>query len=1020
MNEQVPSFRLSAQQELVLAADGDLPAASQITVALPSPLGADDLRDRLERVVARHEILRTTFVRAAGARVPVAQAIHDSLPPGWTIESASDDLDALRARELKLLDLEVGPVLRVLLVELPDARNVLILTALAACADIRSLLIVTEELAGSEVAAEPLQFADYADWRGEILAAEDAEGSSARDAWTQTLEDLPDPGRVLFGVPADGAQRKREQLPVELGSADVEALRPAAGALRVPVELFVEAAWHALIARLTGTDRVAVAALADGRSQAELERAVGPYAQPLPIRTRIEDETSFAEVVDQVRRERSAVARRQDYVSGRQLVAVCEGLSLGFAAFDVADAAGIELIALESTASAPALQLVWLGDGRAILDFDPEAYSRRDVAQVENHLRTLITAAAADATQPVSRLTVVGDEERRSLVSLAAGPEADIPPRTLHELFEEQASLTPDLPAVAAGDESVSYHELNQRANRLAHHLRALGVARDVPVGLCLDRSPAMLTALLAILKAGGAYLPLNFEHPHSRLAHQIDESGAHVVVTQAVLRERLPAGITVVCVDEAEDEIATQPSSNPDHVNEPDDLVYVMYTSGSTGLPKGVAVTHRNVVNYTTALSPRFASQGPLNFAVVSAISTDLGNTAIFPALISGGCVHLIDPQTSMDGEAFAAYAAQNPIDVLKITPSHLRALLRAGSGFLPRRWLVLGGEASSWELIDDIRAVGAGCRILNHYGPTETTIGCCTFEVDGPVPEGLPATVPIGRPISNLRAYILDQQGDPVPVGVAGELCVGGAGVARGYVNRPDETNGRFVPDSFANDGRVYRTGDRARFLPDGNIEFLGRIDEQLKIRGFRVEPGEIEAALARHPAISEAAVVAQQDGDGDPRLVAYLVAASQPNTGELRAFLSESLPEFMIPAHFEPIDVLPLTPSGKIDRRALPEPGRSSGPREREYVAPRDDLEAEIAAIWEQLLSVEQVGVNDDFFALGGHSLLATQAIIRIRRTHGDLPLGALFNASTVATLADVIRRSQPAPFAAESAS
>lgn len=988
MNEQLPTFRLSPQQESLLAVGAERPAAWQCTVLLP-PVRETELRTALDAIVARHEILRTTFVRAAGARVPVAQAIHESLPPAWTARP-QDDLDELRRNELDMLDIESGPVVRALFAADGNAQNLLVLTALAACADMQSLLLVAAELSESRGPTDPLQYADYADWRTEMLASSDAD------------VDLPPAEPLLFGSPANHVTRVRERVAVLLERGTIE----RASSEGTTADVFLEAAWHTLIARLTGMDHVVVAGVLDGRSQPELEGAVGPYSQPLPIRSRIEPETSFAEVVDQIRRERNAATRRQDSVHARELTVVRERAVAGFSAVDIPP--GVALTAFASTAAAPAIELVFVRDGRLALQYDPEAYGRHDVDQVAAQLATLLRAAAEDPGERVSRLRLVDEDARARLVALSAGPLADIPPTTVHGLFERQAERTASLPAVATGDDTLNYSELNANANRLAHHLRALGVTRNEPVGLCLDRSPAMLTALLAILKAGGAYLPLNFEHPKARLAHQLEESAARFVVTHANLVERLPSNADLVLLDDAADQIAAHDARNPDPVNEPEDLAYVMYTSGSTGLPKGVAVTHRNVVNYVSALVGQLDVQDGWNFALVSAISTDLGNTAIFPALASGGCLHLISPQASMDGDALTAYAAEHPIDVLKITPSHLRALMRAGTGFLPRRWLVLGGEASSWNLVEEIRAAGLEGRILNHYGPTETTIGCCTFALDVEPVGGQPATVPIGRPIANARAYVLAASGEPAPMGVAGELCIGGAGVARGYVNRPDETSARFVPDPFG-EGRIYRTGDRARFLPDGNIEFLGRVDEQLKIRGFRVEPGEIEAALVRHPAIAEATVAAREDGDGDPRLVAYIVADRQPDPAELRMFLSDSLPEFMVPSLYEPIDALPLTPSGKIDRRALPEPGQSGVRRGVEYVAPRDDLEAEIAALWEQLLGVPEVGVNDDFFALGGHSLLATQAIIRIRRKHGEIPLGAMFNASTVAALADVIRAS-----------
>jgi acyl-coenzyme A synthetase/AMP-(fatty) acid ligase/acyl carrier protein len=376
----------------------------------------------------------------------------------------------------------------------------------------------------------------------------------------------------------------------------------------------------------------------------------------------------------------------------------------------------------------------------------------------------------------------------------------------------------------------------------------------------------------------------------------------------------------------------------------------------------------------------------------------------------VRGGVIHVIDPEMSMDGAALAAYSARNPIDVIKITPTHLRALLASSEGFLPRRWLVIGGEPLSWDLVERIRATGAACRVLNHYGPTEATVGCCTLDVSEHRGSWPAATVPIGRPLPGAHAYILDEQLEPVPYGVGGELCIAGTGVARGYVNSSEETAERFVADAVgAAAGRIYRTGDRARFLRDGTIAFLGRVDDQVKIRGFRVEPGEIEATILRHPAVREAAVIARDDGDGDLSLVAYLVASPEPTLSELRSLVGSSLPGHMMPSRFVAIDALPLTSSGKVDRRALPEPGTIQS-RRADRVAPRDELEQQIADIWCQLLRVDEVGVFDDFFSLGGHSLLATQAIMRIRRLYGSIPLGALFNSPTVAALADAIRASQ----------
>jgi acyl-coenzyme A synthetase/AMP-(fatty) acid ligase/aryl carrier-like protein len=433
------------------------------------------------------------------------------------------------------------------------------------------------------------------------------------------------------------------------------------------------------------------------------------------------------------------------------------------------------------------------------------------------------------------------------------------------------------------------------------------------------------------------------------------------------------------------------------------------MYTSGSTGTPKGVAVTHANLSNYTSAMVARLdADAGQLRFGVVSAISTDLGNTTIFTALASGGSLHLIDADAAMEPAAFAAAVAGHQLDVLKIAPSHLRALLAGET--LPRRWLLLGGEALSWDLVARIRALGGGCALINHYGPTEATIGCCTYDVDLEPREDC-ATVPIGFPIAGGAVHILDALGRPVPAGVPGELCVAGAGVAAGYIGSPAAGEEKFVA-APTGQGQMYRTGDRARRLADGAIEFLGRVDDQVKVRGYRVEPGEIEAALVAHPAVRQAAVVAESDASSGARLVGYLVTSEDLSVDALQRFLSETLPDYMIPAAFLILPAMPLTPSGKVDRRALPDQAAAQARRDAAFVAPRDEVEEGIAAIWAELLKLERVGVHDDFFALGGHSLLATQAIMRIRRQHGEIPLRALLAAPTVAELAEVVRGAQGA--------
>jgi amino acid adenylation domain-containing protein len=1026
---QVLSFRLSPQQERLWSPgpDGPLPCV-QAAVQVPAGVGPADVRAALRRVVQRHEILRTTFPRRAGMRVP-SQRVNDDLEPLWVGERwsrsghPSDSVDELLAEEVRQeLDLERGPVVRARLLSADDSGHLLLLTIPLACADATSLAVIVFELASllgltdAELSGEPLQYADYAAWRSELQAS----GETAPEASAFWAEREPAPSPVLLfgrrGAPRSGLVGR---LPVPL-AADL--LAGGANEFRTSEAVFLEACWHACVARTSGEREVVLATVVAGRAHEEIRHAVGPYAQALPIRTRIEDETSLAELVDRVRRERQLAERWLEHASRELLEAVADRCVIGFTSVDADRPTGLRI---DVTVGSPArfdLEL-WLAEGAAELRYEPNAYDVEDAAQIARQLAALVAAAVAAPDAAVADLELTAPDERDRLVAAFRTPLSEPGGARVHELFDEQVERVPDAVAVVAEGGSLTYRELGERANRLAHHLRTLGVGPNVAVGLCMDRSTTMIEALLGILEAGGAYVPLNFEHPGPRLAHQLAETEAPVLLTQEALLDRLPPyGGAVVCMDRDRAAIDASPGTSPERDGGADDLAYVMYTSGSTGLPKGVKVTHRNLAGYVAAVSRalELGSDGErLGFAAVSAISTDLGNTSVFASLLSGGTLHLVAPDVSMDGALFASYLSATQVDVLKITPSQLRALV-AGSNaaaVLPRRCLVIGGEELRWELVDNLLESGAGCRIFNHYGPTETTVGASVFEVvAGRARQS--ATVPIGRALANSRTYVVDQRLRPLPPGVPGELCIGGDGVADGYVGQPEQTAEAFRADPFAEaGGRMYRTGDRARLLRDGSVEFLGRIDDQVKIRGFRVEPGEIEAVLRRHPAVPEAAVALQRPDGAEPVLIGYVVAPTQPSTEELQAFLREALPAYMVPTKVVRLDALPLTPSGKVDRSALPEPGQAA--RETEYVAPRTPLELSLARIWEELLGVEQVGVFDDFFTLGGHSLLATQVVIRIRREHADIPLHAIFDSPTVAGLAEVVAEAEEESTAVEPA-
>jgi amino acid adenylation domain-containing protein len=581
----------------------------------------------------------------------------------------------------------------------------------------------------------------------------------------------------------------------------------------------------------------------------------------------------------------------------------------------------------------------------------------------------------------------------------------------LHELIEEQARRTPGQAAVQFERERLTYGELDRRANRLARHLRALGVGPDVPVGLFVERSLEMILGILGVLKAGGAYVPMDALYPRERLAFMCSDAGIRLLLTQSSLLARLPAGagetlrLDEFDWDRGEGTAQSGVRAHPHH------LAYVIYTSGSTGRPKGVCVEHRNIVNYVLGIAERLQLQPGLSYASVSTLAADLGNTVIFPALVTGGCLHLISQERAESQALLSEYFAREKIDVLKIVPSHLAAL-QGGAGperVMPRRRLILGGEPSRLEFIERLRRLAPKCEIYNHYGPTETTVGVLAYRLGAQSPATPSGTLPLGRALPNSRIYVLDAEGKPMPPGKEGELCIGGAGVARGYLNRPGLTAEKFVPDPFSPDpgARMYRSGDVARCLPDGNIEFRGRMDHQVKLHGYRVELGEIEAALREHAGVEEAVVLARESGSEDKQLVAFVVAERTLSSAILREHLKGRLPQYMVPSALAVVESLPLTSNGKIDRQALAEFSFESAERAPAGAAPRTGTEKALAAIWMELLKRESIGVDDDVFDLGAHSLLAMKALARIRDVFAvSLPMRNLFEHPTIAGLAAVI--------------
>ena len=879
------------QQEAFWLAEPEGPSArTQAHVAITGALDATALEGALAKLVARHEILRTTFVRQPGIRVPL-QLVNDALAPGWTTVELtgagpgelSRRLEEIRAQELAAaLDFEHGPLVRAVLISDGNDRHSLILTVSGLCADGPSVALIAAELIAAcaerpEPLEDPLQYADFAAWQRELAEGGDDEARSAADFW-RGWDGARSP-ELPFARTAAGPFQPQEVI-VDVGDDLARALRAQAARYDVSVSALAQAAWHALLGRFSGEESVVVAYLASERRHADLDGAVGVFSRLVPIRSDVRLAGTFAGLLQEVERAREQALVWQDYAPAG---GPGTELAIGFVAQNHVDAVAGPLTASLQRLSIcdPQLRL-WLSclDGSEqlslVLAFDPDVLTAAHVERLARALAELLRGVSADAGASIGELPLLDAEQRGVVVEDFNATAAPLPELSVHELFARAAMADPTRTAVIDEHGALSYAELDARANQLAQRLHRGGIGPDVAVGLCTDRSVDMVVGMLGILKAGGAYLPLHHEHPPARLAHQLTTAGARAIVTQEPLLAGLPdfSG-EIICLDRDRGDLAAEPTTAPAARVALEHLVYVIYTSGSTGMPKGVGVTHANLANYASYIARRVGADAePLRFGVVTSIATDLGNTAVFGALCSGGTLVLVSPIVAADAGALAKQFAATPVDVLKITPSHVGALLAGGDGaVLPRRWLIIGGERAPWDLVERVRSASSSVRLLNHYGPTEATVGCATYEIGAEPGPFAPASVPIGEPIGNVACYVLDADQRPVPVGVRGRLYVAGAGVARGYVGAPELTDERFLTDPLRPGRRMYDTGDLARWLPDGNLEFLGRIDEQIKIRGYRVEPAEVESALRSHPDVRGAAVVAHTGAAGDARSVRLL---------------------------------------------------------------------------------------------------------------------------------------------------
>ena len=1014
--EIVEGFRLSPQQRHLWrtqALVGATPFRSRALVRVDAALDAGRLQAAAHELVAGNEVLRSTFGKLPGVALPV-QVIADELAPRYT--QLEGDADTAREAFTTLsstdLDLQSGPLFDVTLIAEAEATSWLVLGLPAMCCDGAGLTSLIEQLlrayAGTApVVADddegPLQYADLSEWQNELLESDEStaeiEAWRARGATGQPTFDLG------FLTRRTSTSFDPAVVEVPLAEPTQQAALELAGRLGVPVERVHLAAWQVLLARMSGQTELLLGLGCDGRTHDELRGAVGLFGRDLPLACTHDADESFAALVASVHQAVDASFETQEYASWEHVTGGEHGYfpvtfeTTARGTLEVVGAPAASLIELRARSQRFELRLISTGSGALELEFDRAALVADEVEALAGRLAVLLADATARPDARVGELSLMDDSERATAAAGLRGPDEPVPAVCIHDLIAEAAAQNAEAPAAIDADGTLTYAELIVRANRLANHLVAQGVGPGVRVGICLERSTEMFVAIVGVLTAGGAYVPIDPSYPSERRAFMARDSKVPVVVTRSeqTAEDADFGGAQVLRLDTEADAIASAGDGRPQSGVGPDDLAYVIYTSGSTGTPKGVEILHRNLVHSTRARY-RFYDDLPTRYLLLSSFAFDSSVTGIFWTLTQGGALVLPRPGEEKEVARLGELIERHGVTTTLALPSLFGLILEhvAPERLATLRTVIVAGEACPRDLAARSAERLSNARLFNEYGPTEATVWCTACECVDLDPS---RPVPIGRPIANTVVRLLDARGEPVPVGAPGELHVGGPGVARGYLDRPELTAERFVPDPYAEGGgRLYRTGDLARVLPSGQLEFLGRIDQQVKIRGYRVELGEIEDAISAAPGVREVVVAARADASGDARLVAYVVGASDVEA--IIAGLRARLPEYMVPAAFVTLDDLPRTPNGKVDRKALPEPDGGRPELSTEYVAPEGPVEQAVAQIWAEVLGVDPVGVQDDFFELGGHSIMAVRLLARMNEFLGvDVSLRTLFDAPSV---------------------
>jgi amino acid adenylation domain-containing protein len=1014
-------------------------------------LNVETLSRSLDAIIERHEALRATFhARDDGPIQIISPRLSLSPLPLIDLRHAPAATREERARHIareearRPFDLSRGPVVRASLLCLDEREHLLLLTFHHIAFDGWSQGVLLREFAahydafdaGAQPALPepPVEYGDFAVWQRLRLAGED--GERQLEYWRRKLANAPPP-RELLPAPCDPGGRAAR-------GAEYVVLVPPSLAHRLAslcrgggATMFMAllATFYVLLHRYTGEDDLIIGAPVAGRTREEVEPLIGCFINTLALRTDLSGDPSFRELLRRVRASTLEAYTHQEVPYERIVEELGPDrrasptpffrvmLNLRNLPRAEAHAERIEIQKVESETFAAVEDLTLdvgeSGGGlRCVFQYNSEQFDAESIARMGVHFMKLLEGIVTHPDEHISSLPMLTEAEgRQEIIEWNRTAVKFRGPGLLHKLFEEQAARAPDCVAVVFESECLTYGELNRRAEGLALRLRASGVGTDVPVGLFFEPSLEMVIAALGVLKAGGACLPLDPAHPPDRIAFMIEDASVAVILTKEQWRDQLPPadGRELIALDSARDMLASRAAENPPPEASSVDLAYILYTSGTTGTPKGVMLTHRGLCNHILWERDRFPTSPEDRVLHAAPVGFDTSVWEQFTALANGARLVVARAGAYCDAGYLVRLVADRQVTVIGLAPSVLHALLDAdeGGGLRSLRRAFVGGEALTPDLREQFFSRLDGAALQNGYGPTECSIDTTFWEC---ARDSRAAAVPIGRPVSNARVYVLDRNLQPVPAGVAGELHIGGAGVARGYLNRPDLTAESFIHDPFSHEpgARLYRTGDRARRLPDGNIEFLGRVDHQIKLRGVRIEPGEVESALERHPAVRGAAVVASV-AQGGQFLSAYFVplaGQAPPTGGELRDFLRRSLPECLLPSVFIRLGSLPLTPAGKLDRSALPPPREALARARGEEDLPRNQIERTIAGVWAEVLGVEYVGRDDNFFDLGGHSLLATRVVSRLRKVFQiELPLRSLFQSSDLVALAEIIAMSKP---------